>query len=442
MIYEVEFTAASREAARAVARQLIEERVLESASITHCDVIGANAAGDIEEQYVVKVKGLTTAVKYLIENYNLKNFTAKAVILNDNKAKEVRSWCNEEDDVLVKPVHSWRELRAEILVEQARTEESEEPVEIEAHHIVSKPVTSEANIQAANEFTHHNKMGAVQAVGEVPQEIIDTANITSEYGRIPHHGTTEGAAEFVGTIAGEDEKRRQKLPRWAEEEGLTLAEYKKRCNERTAARWGITMSEYNKLAAEARKNDRPLKEYFEEQGLVYTEDLSEPEDEFDDGTEQTAKIRELRDAESSFINWLQSVDLPMETTIDAVFDSWCSKYELTQHQRAILRCTAKPRIENSDGKVPQWANKLGLSFEQYHLIRRMGTAANWGITLSLYDTYYLEAKKDGTSLDNLLAINYSKGTEKNAAHRIGSEFRAMMNHINKLQELYAESEEA
>ncbi len=480
MIYEVEFTSTSREAARITAKQLINEHVLASASITPCDYLGIDLSkAEVEEQYLVKVKALTTAPKYLMEHYSLKNFVAKAVSVDGQTAKKVSEWCNEGYEVPNKPFDTWRNMRERILNEQSS--EEADNVLIVAHPGIGVGFRQTAHsIGVPAEHTHH------EVVGEVPQEIIDAAMVSSEHAGRYYHPTAEGcrhmtekiadastpnAVVFGNTGAGmgfsqkldiisentgttsherqveveattdeseDGDKKRSKLPKWAEEEGLTLAEYKKRCNERTAARWGITMSEYNKLAAEARKNDRPLKEYFEEQGLVYTEDLSEPEDEFDDGTKQNAIARELMDAEQSFMNWLQSVGLPTETTIDAVFDSWCGKYELTQHQRAILRGSVKPRIESPNSKVPQWAIKFGLSPEQYYLISRMGTAANWGISLSLYDIYYSEAKKDGTSLNNLLALNYSKGVEKNAAHRIGHEFRTMLNHISKLQHLYSE----
>ena len=69
MIYEVEFTCKSREAARTVAKQLIYEHVLANVSITPCDYLSLNLGGavaEVEEQYLVKVKALTTAPKYLM----------------------------------------------------------------------------------------------------------------------------------------------------------------------------------------------------------------------------------------------------------------------------------------------------------------------------------------------------------------------------------------
>ena len=59
MIYEVEFTSNSRESARNIAKQLIYEHVLASASITPSDYLSLNLSGavaEVEEQYLVKVK--------------------------------------------------------------------------------------------------------------------------------------------------------------------------------------------------------------------------------------------------------------------------------------------------------------------------------------------------------------------------------------------------
>lgn len=406
MIYEVEFTCKSREAARVVAKQLIHEHVLANASITPCDYLSINsteAATEVEEQYLVKVKALTTAPKYLMENYSLSNFVAKSAFIDGQTAKKVADWCNEGYEVPKKTSNTWREERARILKEQL-DEETEQKLEIIGHPEV-KFMQTPHSIGVPAECTHH--------------EITD-----------------------VPTDDNEDEdKKKSKLPKWAEEEGLTLAEYKRRCNERTAARWGITYQEYSKLAAEARKSERPLKEYFEEQGLCYSEDISEPEDEFDDGTEQHRKIRELRDTEIAFASWLQSVGLPLDCTVNTVFKSWCDKYGLTQNQRIIMNGRDKDISSNFKSKLPQWAEKLGLTIPQYNLVNRIGVAAQWGATLRDYDECYNISKENGTTIENELAARFAKSSEKNLARHIANEYRQMMNFIDKFLTLYQESED-
>lgn len=406
MIYEVEFTSKSRESARIIAKQLIMEHVLASASITPCDYLTVNlsqSVAEVEEQYLVKVKALTTAPKYLMENYNLSNFVAKSAFIDEQTAKKVTDWCNEGYEVPKKTNSTWREERARILEEQY-DEETAQKLEIIGH---PKAHTMQASpsIAVQPEYTHH--------------EIIDTYIDDSE----------------------DEDKKKSKLPKWAEEQGLTYPEYKKRCNERTAARWGITYQEYNRLAAEARKAEKPLKEYFEEQGLKYCEDISEPEDEFDDGTEQCHKTRELRDAESAFNSWLQSVELSLDCTVNTVFDCWCDKYGLTENQRIIMTNRDNLGESNFKTKMPQWAEKLGLTIPQYKLVTRIGVAAQWGATLREYDDCYNISRENGTTIENELATRFAKRGEKSLARHIATEYRQMMNHITKLLMLYAEEAE-
>lgn len=467
MIYEVEFTSKSRESARIIAKQLIMEHVLACASVTPCDYLAVNlsqSVAEVEEQYLVKVKALTTAPKYLMENYNLSNFVAKSAFIDGQTAKKVTDWCNEGYEVPKKTNNTWREERARILEEQS-SEEADNAL-IVAHPGIGVGFRQTAHsIGVPAEHTHH------EVVGEVPQEIIDAAMVHSEHTGRYCHPTVEGCkymAEKIAEIAtpnavvfgnpgtsqerqtevettaeeNEDEdKKKSKLPKWAEEQGLTYPEYKKRCNERTAARWGITYQEYNRLAAEARKAEKPLKEYFEEQGLKYCEDISEPEDEFDDGTEQCHKIRELRDAENAFNSWLQSVELSLTCTVNTVFDCWCDKYGLTQNQRIIMTGRDKDINGNFKTKLPQWAEKLGLTITQYKLITRIGVAAQWGATLREYDDCYNSSKENGTTIENELATRFAKRSEKNLARHIANEYRQMMNHITRLLALYAEENE-
>ena len=480
MIYEVEFTCKSREAARATAKQLINEHVLASASITPCDYLGIDLSkAEVEEQYLVKVKALTTAPKYLIEHYSLKNFVAKAVSVDGQTAKKVSEWCNEGYEVPNKPFDTWRNMRERILNEQSS--EEADNILVVAHPGIGVGFRQTAHsIGVPAEHTHH------ETVGEVPQEIIDASMVNSEHAGSHYYPIAEGCQHMTEKIAdtitpnavvfgnpgagigfgqkldivsgntgttsqerqveaetatdeGEDgDKKRSKLPKWAEEEGLTLAEYKKRCNERTAARWGITYQEYSKLATEARKNERPLKEYFEEQGLCYSEDLSEPEDEFDDGTEQCHKARELRDAEHAFDSWLLSVGLPLGCTVNTVYAAWCDKYGLTENQRIIMTNRDNPNESTFKTKLPQWAEKLGLTIPQYKLITRIGVAAQWGATLREYDDCYNSSKENGTTIENELAARFAKRSEKNLARHIATEYRQLMNHITKLLNLYLE----
>lgn len=452
MIYEVEFTSTSRELARAVSKQLIIDRVLANASITPCDYLGIDlSTAEVKEQYLVKVKALTTAPKYIMEHYNLKNFVAKAVSVDEQTAKKVSEWCNEGYEVPNKPLDTWRNVRERILNEQSS--EEADNVLVVAHPGIGVGFRQTAHsIEVPVEHTHH------EVVGEARQEIVDAARVNSEHIDHYYHPTTESCQHITEKIAeattpnqerqvevetttdnNEDgDKKKSKLPKWAEEEGLTLSEYKKRCNEKTAARWGITYQEYSKLAAEARKNDRPLKEYFEEQGLVYSEGLSEPEDEFDDGTEQCHKARELRDAEQAFNSWLQSVGLPLDCTVNTVYLAWCNKYGLTENQRIIMTNRDNPDESNFKTKLPQWAEKLGLTIPQYKLITRIGVAAQWGATLREYDDCYNSSKENGTTIENELAACFAKRSEKNLARHIANEYRQLMNHITKLLNLYHE----
>lgn len=413
MIYEVEFTSNSRESARTIAKQLMYEHVLASASITPSDYLSLNLSGavaEVEEQYLVKVKALTTAPKYLMENYKLKNFVAKAASVDEETARKVSSWCNEETETLEKPAKSWAEYREEQL---------------------ANGMTNNENIQALAQTGHPSlSLDSVEFASNTAKIMTDILEETTTPVSTVHNYETDEDEPVDNTEDfDEDEKKHKKLPKWAEKAGLTYSEYKKRMNKRTAARWGLTYQEYSKLAADARKAGVPLKEYFEARNLKYSEDADEIED-------FLGKRRVIQTAENVFTCWLQSVGLDESNTIDTVFDSWCTKYELTMNQRAILRCTAKSKNENHSGKTPRWAEKLGLTYEQYKLISRMGTAANWGISLALYDSYYNNAKQNGTTVENELAIKYTKGAEKNAALRIGAEFRNMMNYIARLQDLY------
>lgn len=465
MIYEVEFTSNSRESARNIAKQLMYEHVLASASITPSDYLSLNLSGavaEVEEQYLVKVKALTIAPKYLMENYKLKNFVAKAASVDEETAKKVASWCNEEAETLEKPAKSWAEYREEVL--QMRTDnDTLRELAITGHPGLNLDDIVYRHEQPAHEapvlnqddarlqFLRHNgftmtqedlealkvreeltvkNTAELEAANNTAKTMTDILEETTTPVRAVHNYETD-EDDLVDTAEelDESEKKHKKLPKWAEKAGLTYSEYKNRMNKRTAARWGLTYQEYSKLAADARKAGVPLKEYFEALNLKYSEDADEIED-------FLGKRRVIQTAENAFTYWLQSVGLDESNTIDTVFDSWCTKYELTMNQRAILRCTAKLKNENPSGKTPRWAEKLGLTYEQYKLISRMGTAANWGISLALYDSYYNSAKHNGTTVENELAIKYTKGVDKNAAQRIGAEFRNMMNYIARLQDLY------
>lgn len=451
MIYEVEFTSNSRESARTIAKQLMYEHVLASASITPSDYLKINLNSqvpEIEEQYLVKVKALTTAPKYLMENYKLKNFVAKAVSVDEETAKKVSSWCNEETETLEKPAKSWAEYREQVL--QTRTDNDtlcelartghpglnlDDIVYRHEQPAHEAPVLNQDD--ARLQFLRHNgftmtqeDLEALKAREELTvksmTDIIEET--TTPVTKVQNYdsGLIEDVATEDDTI--EDDKKDAKIPQWAKDEGMTYTEYKKCMNERTAARWGLTYPEYSRLAGEARKNNIPLKEYFEQQGLTYSEDFVKLENSF----------KELEDAERAFINWLKITGLPEDTTIDTVFDAWCTKYGLNQQQRAMLRGTYKGK-EDYSTKIAAWAEKLGLTMSQYGLFNRMGAAAGWGLNLDVYDSYYYEAKRNGMSIENELAAKYTKQTVRGAARHFAEEFKQMQNYINKLQELYANS---
>ena len=62
------------------------------------------------------------------------------------------------------------------------------------------------------------------------------------------------------------EKQKQKVERLAIEQGITPAEYKRRCDENTARHKGLTLSQYNKKRLEdtARKRNMTVDEYRKE----------------------------------------------------------------------------------------------------------------------------------------------------------------------------------
>ena len=68
-------------------------------------------------------------------------------------------------------------------------------------------------------------------------------------------------------------RREEKLPNWAKEQGLTMAQYERICHINTAKRWGISLAEYLRAKADCSKYGMTTNEYLKYQGYTFNSEL-------------------------------------------------------------------------------------------------------------------------------------------------------------------------
>lgn len=193
-------------------------------------------------------------------------------------------------------------------------------------------------------------------------------------------------------------KQTQQLPRWAEEQGLTLAEYKQKCNENTAAHWNISWTDYNRASYEAKQLGMSITDYLIGKGYTYNP------------TKPTSNAEEQINSKNKL-------------------HMWCIENSLTEHQYNLLVGNTDPKKENIV-KPTKWATDLGLNATQYHIVSRIGTAASWGMTLKEYDQLYIEAKSLGKTVEkHLTDKGYTYDKNRNNARQIAKEFIKIYNNV-------------
>lgn len=259
MLYEVTFLIESRATARLVAKQLVSLHLVSTVEITLCDIVD-NVMGEVVECSRAKLVCLTTrpkAIKAISEAFkqeniliSLEQFTVVSVEKDDTTTRKCIIWCGEETDIEKQDEQPTKKsLTSSESNKQLRVKRQTK--EKDSKHSETKTKRGRKSKQAAEE-----KVSDAASEKMDVQEEVNVENLTN----------TDNEEEQL-------QKKTTKLPKWAEEEGLTLTEYKKLTNWRSAARWGMTFPEYALAASYARKLNIPLKKYLQRIGRVYDANL-------------------------------------------------------------------------------------------------------------------------------------------------------------------------